>query len=66
MDTMLKEILAKKGITAAELGRRINRSPRMVNYYLSGEWPIPIDVARNISFTIRIKLADILGDGKEA
>lgn len=46
---MLKEVLAAKGITPAELGRRINRSPRMVNYYLSGEWPIPSDVARNIA-----------------
>lgn len=63
---MLKEILAGKGITAAELGRRINRSPRMVNYYLSGEWPIPSDVARNIAFTTGIKLSVILGDGKGA
>ena len=63
---MLKEILAEKGITTDELARRINRSPRMVNYYLSGEWPIPIDVARNIAFTTGIKLAVIQGDGEGA
>lgn len=63
---MLKEKLAEKGITPAELGRRINRSPRMVNYYLSGEWPIPSDVARNIAFMTGIKLSVILGNGKEA
>ena len=64
MGTMLKEVLAERGLTTRELGRRINRSPRMVRYYLSGEWPIPIDVARNISFTTGIKLALILDDGK--
>ncbi len=63
---MLKEMLAAKGITPTELGRRINRSPRMVNYYLSGEWPIPPDVARNITFTTGIKLAVVLGNGKGA
>jgi transcriptional regulator with XRE-family HTH domain len=64
MGHMLKEILAAKGITTAELGRRINRSPRMVNYYLSGEWPIPSDVARNIAFTTGIKIDVIQGNGK--
>lgn len=63
---MLKEALAEKGISPAELARRIHRSDRMVYYYLSGQWPISPGTAKLIAFSTGIPVRVILGDGKEA
>jgi transcriptional regulator with XRE-family HTH domain len=63
---MLKEKLAARNISAAELARRIGYSERMVHYYLSGQWPMRLSVARLISLSTGIKLNEVLdGDGRE-
>ncbi len=60
----LKQALADRNIDTFELARRIHRSPRMINYYLSGEWPIPPAIAELISMRTGIKLSVVQGDGK--
>jgi len=59
-----REALTAKHITPAELARRIDKSERMVHYYLSGRWPIRKATARVIAFSTGIPLSIILSDGK--
>lgn len=60
---MLKAALRKKGITYAELGRRIGRHPVTIAKYVTHVRPIPPSVARLISLSTGIPLVDILKDG---
>ena len=62
---MLKQALHDKGITQAELARRIGRHPVTISRYVSGARPIPPEVARLISFSTGISLSVILPERQE-
>ena len=55
----LKEALKQKGLTYHELGRRIGRHEQTIAKYARGAKPIPPEVARLISFSTGIPIAEI-------
>ena len=62
---MLQQALRDRGITHAELGRRIGRHPVTISRYVSGARPIPPELARLISVTCGIPLSAILLEREE-
>ncbi len=62
---MLQQALRDKGITHAELARRIGRHRVTVTSYVSGARPLPYNLARLISFSTGIPLSSILPEREE-